>query len=1120
MISNFFINRPIAATVIACVIVILGIVGLYSLPVERYPDITPPTVQVTASYPGANAQVMTDTVAAPIEQQINGVERMLYMSSTSSSNGTYSLTITFEVGTDLDEAQVLVQNRIALAEPLLPIEVRQQGITVKKQSSNILVAISLTSPDGTFDSLFLSNYASLRIRDELSRVNGVGDVNVMGAGEYSMRIWVDPTKLDARELTFQDLLAQLRQQNVQVAAGQIARPPLNSSQDFQYSITALGRLSEPEEFEEIVVKIGDDGSLTYLRDVARVELAAWSYDTFNQRAGIDSASILIYQLPGANALDVVERVKAAIEKLSESFPKGLQYDIPFDTTIFVSTAIHEVYKTFIEAGLLVLIVILVFLQDWRAVLIPAATVPVTIIGAFAFMPMLGFSVNLLTLFGLVLAIGIVVDDAIVIVENAAHHVERGKRPKQAVIAAMREVTGPIIGITAVLMAVFIPTTFMGGITGQLYRQFALTIAATALLSAIIALTLNPAQCAMWLRPPKERKFFLARWFNNVFKLVENTYIFFVRWMLRAWPVMLILFGLIISATAWWYQQVPTGFLPSEDQGYLITAIQLPDAASQERTQEVIQQVNEIFAETPGIQTWFTLGGMSLMEGSQSSNAATMFIRLEDWDQRTTPELQQDALIGQLMGRLGQIKEAFIIVLAPPAIQGLGMSGGFEMQVEDRGGAGLDELQTAVMTLVAESQNQPELTHVNSTFRPGVPQLFADVNRQQVMGLQVPLGDVFSTMQAALGSAYVNDFNKFGRTYRVSIQVDAPFRDDVNDIRRLNVRNKYGEMVSLGSLMTIDETFGPSIIRRFNLYPSATITGAAAPGQSSGQALELMERLAKENFPDTIGFDWSGVSLQESQQKGGEIVVLGLAVLLVYLALAFLYESWALPLAVILVVPLGLLGTIAAVSLMGMENNVYVQIGMVLIIALACKNAILIVEFARDLRKQGKSIREAAIEASRLRLRPILMTSFAFIFGVLPLVFAEGAAAASRRSLGTAVCGGMITSTFLAIFFTPVFFVVFQWLSELRSSKSDESDEAEEQNLIGEGHEEKGHTHGDENSNSIHSHPKLAQGAPVAAPPSANDSEPEPIKTTADLAPNEKEAGSESGDEPEPEKRGE
>ena len=1039
MISNYFIERPVAANVIAFMTVILGIVALYSLPVERYPDITPPTIQVSAVYPGANAKVVADTVAAPLEQQVNGVERMIAMSSTSSSTGAYSLTVTFEVGTDLNEAQVLVQNRVALAEPLLPTEVRQQGISVKKRSTSILLVASLSAPDGEFDSLFLSNYANLRLRDELSRVDGVGEVTVSGIGAYSMRIWIDPTKLDVRSLTFQDIVGQLRQQNVQVAAGQLGQPPMGDlATPFQLNITAQGRLSTPEDFESIIVKYGPDGSLTYLRDVARVELGAESYDTFAQRGGQEAASLLIYQLPGANALDVADRVRASLERLKGSFPEGIELSIPFDTTIFVSSAIEEVYKTLIEAGILVLIVILVFLQDWRAVLVPATTVPVTIVGAFAVMPLLGFSINLLTLFGLVLAIGIVVDDAIVIVENAMHHIERGEAPKPATVRAMSEVTGPVIGITAVLMAVFIPTTFIGGITGELYRQFALVIAATAVISAINALTLKPAQCASWLRPRTGKKWFFSRWFNTSFGWVEDVYTHSIGLLLRAWPVVMLAFVLTLAATAYWYSRLPTGFLPTEDQGYFIAAVQLPDAASQARTRGVVDQINAILGDTPGVDTWFTLGGTSLLEGGQASNAATIFIALDDWKKRTTPQLQQGPLIGQLTQKLSSINEAQILLFPPPAIQGLGVSGGFEMQIQDRGGVGLEALQSQVDDLVTAANQDPTLARVSTTFRAGVPQLYADVDRQRVLSMQVPLADVFGTLQAALGSVYVNDFNKFGRTYRVSVQAEAAYRDDPDDIRRLKVRNANGDMVSLGSVMNIQESFGPQLIRRYNLYPSATVTGSAAPGQSSGQALDTMERLGGDVFSSAIGFDWSGVSYQERKASGDEIYVFGLAVLMVYLVLAFLYESWVLPFAVILVVPLGLLGVVAAISMSGMDNNTYVQIGVVLIIALASKNAILIVEFARDLRMQGSSIREAATQAAKMRFRPILMTSIAFILGVLPLVFATGAAAASRRSLGTAVCGGMVTSTVLAVFFTPVFFAVFMWISE-RFTSADQAE---------------------------------------------------------------------------------
>lgn len=1030
MISRFFIDRPIAANVIAIITMILGVVAIFSLPVERYPNITPPTIQVTTVYPGANAQVVADTIAAPIEQQVNGVEEMLYMASSSSANGAYSLTITFNVGTDLDKAQVLVENRVALAEPQLPTEVRQQGITVKKQSTSILLVASLTSPDKTFDSLFLSNYANLQLRDELSRVEGVGDVTVSGIGAYAMRVWVDPTKLDARGLTTTELIAALRAQNVQVAAGQIAQQPMKNRTAFQYAVSSVGRLSEPEEFEQIIIKSEPGGEVTYLRDVARVELGAQSYDQFTQRAGLESASILIYQLPDANALEVADRVRAAMENLSKSFPSGMRYDIPFDTTKFVGSAIHEVYKTLIEAGLLVLVVILVFLQDWRAVLVPATTVPVTIIGAFAVMPLLGFSINILTLFGLVLAIGIVVDDAIVIVEAAAHHIENGMTPHDATVKAMSQVTGPIIGITAVLMAVFLPTIFLAGVTGRLYSQFALTIAATALLSAVNALTLKPAQCASWLRAPKEKKLFLSRWFNHAFGWLEALYVGTTSWFVRLAPLVLLVYLGIVGATAWWYARQPTGFLPTEDQGYLIASVQLPDAASLDRTREVVEQINKILPDIPGVDTWFTLGGLSLLEGSQSSNAATMFVGLKDWDERKTPETNQNAILGTLNQRLSKVQDAVVLVFPPPAIQGLGTSGGFEIQIEDRGGAGLDGLQAAVNEIMKAAEKRAELTRMNTSFRAGVPQQFADIDRVKALSMNVPISDVFLTMQASLGAAYINDFNKFGRTYRVYLQADEQYRDEPGDIRRLKVRNAEGKMVSLGTLTKMEEAFGPQIIRRFNLFPTATITGSSVPGVSSGQALTLMEQLFANRVGDSrIGYDWSGLSLQEKQTGNEALMVFGFATLMVYLVLAFLYESWLLPLAVILVVPLGILGVVAFIALFGIDNNTYVQIGVVLIIALASKNAILIVEFARELRQEGKSIRDSALQAAKLRFRPILMTSFAFILGVLPLVFATGAAAASRRALGTAVCGGMLSSTILAVFFTPVFYVVFQWLSE-------------------------------------------------------------------------------------------
>ena len=1116
MISRFFIDRPVFANVIAIVILLLGAVSLYRLPVEQYPPITPPTVVVSTTYPGANAQVVADTVAAPIEQQVNGVENMMYMSSTCSADGGYSLTVTFEIGTDLDEAQVLVQNRMAVAEPQLPEEVRRQGVTVKKQSSNIILGVSLTSPPakntlrvtfndeqlrarglshheaaaalarqgmtalrepgngapqykvttpeqlGTpdalrvvalkasaagpavavgdvarvapwapYDGLFLSNYGTLRLRDELSRVKGVGEVMVRGTGAYAMRIWLDPDRLKARGLTTQEVIDALRRQNVQVAAGQIGQPPVGRGQEFTYTVTTLGRLSDAEQFEGIILKTGAEGRLTFLRDVGRVELGAQNYDSFASRSGMEASTILVYQLPDSNALEVAQGVRAAMERVSKDFPPGLVYTIPFDTTKYVNASINEVYRTLIEAGLLVLVVILVFLQSWRALLVPATTVPITIIGAFAFLPLLGFSVNLLTLFGLILAIGIVVDDAIVIVENAAHHVERGMKPREATIRAMSEVTGPAISITLVLLAVFLPTAFLGGVTGEMYRQFALTIAATALISAVNALTLKPAQCASWLRPPPARRNLAVRAFNAVYNRLEAAYAWSVRGLLRVWWLVLLVFAGLAVFTGWWYQQQPTGFLPVEDQGYVLVSVTLPDAASLERTGEVIERMNKIVSTMDGPENWFAIGGFSMLEGTNTPNSATMFVVWKDWSVREQPHLVQDALVGKLRKEFGGIQEAQILVLVPPSIRGLGMAGGFEMRVEDREGVGLDELQARAQELVATAQKDPTIGLANATIRAGVPQVYLNIDRVKAEKMGVPSSAIFNTLQANLGSFYVNDFNKFGRTYQVRVQADQTYRDRPEDVRKLEVRNRDGQMVQLGTLLTVEEKLGPSSIARYNLYPAAQINGAAAPGVSSGDALATMDRLASDTLPPSMGYDWTGIAFQEKQISGEAVFVFAFAVLMVYLVLAAQYESWILPFAVILVVPLGILGVVAAIWVRGFENSIYTQIGVVLIIALASKNAILIVEFARERRLEGLSIREAAITAARMRFRPILRTSFAFILGVAPLVWSKGAGAASRQALGTAVFGGMLTATFLAVFFVPAFFIVMQKLSELR-----------------------------------------------------------------------------------------
>jgi len=1030
MFSRFFIERPIFANVIALVTILLGAVSVWRLPVEQYPQITPPTVRITTNYPGANADVVANTVASPIETQVNGVENMLYMSSTSSGDGGYSNTITFEIGTDLDTAQVLVQNRVAIAEPQLPEEVRRQGVTVKKQSTNIILVISLTSPDDTFDSLYLANYATQNIRDELSRLKGVGEVTVFGTANYSMRIWLNPNELKSRGLTTEDVANALREQNVQVAAGQVGQPPVDDHPaDFQYTVRTLGRLSTTEQFENIIVRAADRTKITRLKDVAKVELGAQTYDQYNLIKGRPTANIGIFQLPGSNALDVVREVRAKVDELAKNFPKGMSHEFPLDTTKFVEESIHAVYETLFEAGILVLLVILVFLQDWRALLVPATTVPVTIIGAFFAMWLLGFSVNMLTLFGLVLAIGIVVDDAIVVVENAAHHIEEGLAPKPATIQAMSEVLGPIIGITLVLMSVFLPSAFMSGITGQLYQQFALTIAATALISAINAVTLKPAQCALWLRPHTGKKNFFTRWFDRVYGWLEAAYAGVVRGIVRISGVMMLAFAGLIVLTGWWYQRVPTGFIPMEDQGYCFVLVQLPDAASQERSKAVMRQIDDALAKVDGIENWITIGGMSILDSSSAPNSGTMFVTFSPLEERLKKGLTLDAMLGNMRAQLGQIQEAIILPFAPPAIRGLGMRGGFEMQVQDKSDLGRDVLNQVVTGIIEDARTQSGLTALNTTFRPGVPQLFVDINREKVKLLDIPLGSVFSTMQTYLGSSYINDFNKFGRVYQVRLQAEAKYRTEPRDIAQLEVRNRKGEMVPLGTLATITKTFGPQIVNRYNMYPAAAITGEPAVGRSTGEALSLMEQIAARNLPLGMGYEWTGMAFEEKRVGGESIKIFAMAVLLVYLVLAAQYESWFIPWAVILVVPLGVLGAVAAVWLRGMDNNVYTQIGIVLIIALASKNSILIVEFARELRRHGTPIREAAATAARMRFRPILMTSFAFILGVVPLMVAHGAGAAGQQALGTAVFGGMLASTILAVFFVPAFFVEMQNISE-------------------------------------------------------------------------------------------
>jgi HAE1 family hydrophobic/amphiphilic exporter-1 len=1030
-VSRFFIERPIFATVLAIVILIAGGVSVSTLPVAQYPQITPPTVEVKATYPGANPLVLAETVASPIEQEVNGVEDMIYMSSVSAADGTYTLTVSFEVGTNLDMAQVLVQNRVAIAMPKLPDEVKRQGVTTKKKSTAIVQLITLTSPDGRYDDVFLRNYAVLRIKDELARLSGVGDVTIFGGADYSMRVWLDPNTLESRNLTTQDVVQALQEQNVQVAAGQIGQPPAPAGQSFQYIINTLGRLTEARQFEQIIVKVGEAGRVVRLGDVARVELGAQNYDIFSTLSGTTTAAVAIYQLPGANALDLAASVRSAMQRLGGNMPEGMEWSIPFDTTIFVEDSISEVYTTLWQAALLVFLVIFIFLQDWRASLVPGVTIPVSLIGTFAVMAALGFSVNLTTLFGLVLAIGIVVDDAIVVVENTSRHIENGMEPRPAAILAMQEVTGPVIATTLVLLAVFVPTAFLPGITGQLYRQFGLTISAATVFSSINALTLSPALCAILLRkptPPEERNAFF-RAFNRGFEVGEERYAGILRFVLRRAGMTMLVFAGVALFAGWGFGRLPTGFLPTEDQGYLLAGVQLPDAASQDRTREVTKQVDEILRATPGIANWVTIGGNSLLDATTASNAATFYIVMEPFEQRQDESTSQDAIMTHLRREFGALQEGVAFVFAPPAIQGLGTAGGFQMELQDRGGLGPTVLAEVAAEMVRDGNAQAGMVGLNTTFRASVPQLFLDVDRTQAKRMNVPLGNVFGTLQTYLGSSYVNDFNRFGRTYQVRVQADAQYRVRPDDIQRLYVRNADGGMVPIGAVVRVEETLGPQLVKRFNLYPSASINGQAAPGFSSGDALTLMEQMAEEKLPGGMGFEWTNMSYQEKRVGSEAILIFALAISLVFLVLAAQYESWTAPTSVVLAVPLALLGVVLAVAARGLPNDVYTQIGIVLLIGLASKTAILIVEFGREMRSGGKEIYDAALEASRLRFRPVLMTAISFVFGTLPLVIASGAGAASRQAVGTAVFGGMLIATILMVVFVPVFFLLFQGFGE-------------------------------------------------------------------------------------------
>jgi len=1047
MFSKFFIERPVLSNVIALVIVLIGSVAVFNLPISTYPPITPPTVQVSATYPGASANVIMETVALPIEQQVNGVEDMIYMSSTATNDGQYTLTVTFEIGTDLDFAQILVQNRVSAAMAQLPQAVQTQGVTTKKKTTSILEIISLTSPNGTHDPLFLSNYATINLKNELARLPGVGDLNIFGAGEYSMRVWLDPGLMQERGLTPDDVINALRSQNQQVSAGQLGMPPAPDGQEFQLTVNLRGAYSTAQEFENIIVTTGtqEGGAITRIRDVGSVELGAITYSQFFKFNGQPAAGIAVFQLPDANALQVAEAVEAKMEELSKKFPEDVTYNIPFNTTMFVNESIKEVYMTLFETGALVLIVILLFLQSFRAMLVPLTTVPISIIGAFAAMAAMGFSINLITLFAVVLAIAIVVDDAIVIVEAVTQKIEKGLKPKDAAIEAMRELTGPILGITLVLISVFLPAAFMPGLTGEVYRQFALVIAATAVISAINAMTLKPTQCAQWLRPPDPDKKpnIIFRGFNKGFNKIETGYMGLMNKVIHR-PRFLSLIALVIAGLSiFGLSRVPTGFIPIEDQGYMLATIQLPDAASLQRTEAVMNEISEKFEKVPGVKQVVSIGGLSALENMASlSNAGVAYIILEDWKDRYTRKTKKEedlmGIFANLSKAASEIVSATVFVLPPPPIQGLGLSGGFEMELLLTDGSfDFQKLQKAQDDLVKAAEASPMIKQAMAPLRANVPQLSVEVNRDQTEFMGVPLGNLFSTVEGYLGSSYAGQFTAFGNTFNIFVQAYETFRDHPEDIKNYYVRNANGNMVPVGSVADVGDDLGPDIISLYNLYPSSSINGMTETGYSSGQVMQMMEDLAEKTLPPGMDYAWTATSYQEQQVGNTAYFIFALSLILVYLVLAGQYESWFLPGSVIMSVPLALVGiVILLLAIPLLNNNLYVQIGLVLLISMSAKNGILIVEVARELRAKGQSIADAALEAAKIRFRPILMTSFTLLLGVLPLVLAEGAGASARKSLGITIFSGMLSSTLLAVLFIPAFYVMIQSWEEKRKEKKE------------------------------------------------------------------------------------
>ncbi len=1052
MISHFFIDRPIFAAVLSILLTLAGLVAVFTLPVAQYPDVTPPTVLVTAVYPGANAQTVLDTVAAPIEQQVSGVENMMYMSSQCTNDGTYTLTVTFKLGMDSDMAQVLVQNRVQLAQPVIPALVQRQGISVKKMSPSTMMIVNLVSPDGRYDDIYLSNYATIQIKDELGRLDGVANVAYMGERDYSMRIWLDPNRLASLSLTSADVVTAISQQNLQVTAGQIGQEPVPRGQQFQLSINTLGRLIDTEEFGDIVIRASqasDDEPATgivRLRDVGRIELGSQQYDQSCTLDSQPSVALSIYQLPGSNAIKTAQGVYAKMEELKARFPEGLEYRIVYDTTPFIRESIWEVFKTLRDAIILVALVVLVFLQNWRASLIPLIAVPVAIIGTFAVMAGLGFSLNNLSLFGLVLAIGIVVDDAIVVVENVERWLEEGLTPRDAARKAMNEVTGPVVAVALVLCAVFIPCTFVSGITGQFFRQFAVTISVSTVFSAINSLTLSPALAAILLKPRDAKPDLLTRllnatlgWFfhlfNRLFDSGTHLYTRSVEILLRVSLIALAVYGGLLALTYWEFTRAPTGFVPDQDKGYLLLNIQLPDSASVQRTREIVAKVEALAHQTPGVAHTVGIAGQSLIQNANAPNFGSLYVMLDPFEHRRSSNLSANAVATAIRTACRQeIQDAVVSVFGAPPIDGLGTTGGFKLMIEDRGHLGLEELQQICDRITAAANDAPELQGVVHSLRANTPWLYLEIDRSKCLALGVSFEDVVSNLQIQLGSYYVNNFNEFGRSWQVNVMADGAFRNRVDDIGQLMVRNHRGEMLPLSTLMSVRDDSGPLLLTRYNMYSAAAVTGNIVPGVSSGDALSRIEQVIRQMLPPAMAYDWTELTFLQRQAGNTAMYFFALAVVFVFLVLAAQYESWTLPLAVILVVPMCLLCSVIGVSLARMDVNIFTQIGLVVLVGLASKNAILIVEFAKQQREAGTPRLLATTEACRLRLRPILMTSFAFILGVVPLVIATGAGAEMRRTLGTAVFSGMIGVTLFGIFLTPVFYYLITWPSDRKRPK--------------------------------------------------------------------------------------